>query len=395
MKVFEINVVYDVGSTGRIAAQLKHGVEADGGECIAAYGRGLSKEENTYHIGSTADVYYHVAMTRITDRAGLYSSAATQKLCKKITEFAPDVIHLHNLHGYYLNVELLFEFLKSYGKPVIWTLHDCWAFTGHCAYFTDAHCEQWRSHCQKCPLKSRYPASWMADNCRDNFERKKNAFCSLPKLTIVTPSQWLADLVRQSFLSDYPIKVVYNGIDTGQFRYTPSDFRKTIGAEGKMLLLGVSGVWDRRKGLDDFMELSEELDERYQIVLVGLNKRQLRGLPNRMIGLGHTDSVKQLAQIYSAADYYLNLSREETFGLTVAEAIACNTLPIVYEGTACAEVVRQSAGKVIPREKAALVEAVSSRRSNEPAESIQESAQIFSNERFLKEMLEIYREAGS
>lgn len=392
MKVFEINTVYNSGSTGRITAQLKHAIESIGGECMAAYGRGHTDENHTFKIGSRADMYFHALMTRLTDQTAFYSTKNTLKLCEQIRKFAPDVIHLHNLHGYYLNVEVLFDFLKDFNRPIIWTLHDCWAFTGHCAYFTEVKCMQWKTHCCKCVQKTSYPASRLMDNCRENYRRKKNAFQGVPNLTIITPSNWLSNLVRQSFLADYPVKVVYNGVDTSQFFPTQGSFRTKYGIQDKIILLGVAQVWSPRKGLTDFINLSKTLDKQYQIVLIGLSKQQIRGLPSNIIGLERTDTINELAHIYSTADFFLNLSTEETFGLTVVEAIACGTWPIVYEGTACAEIVQLGIGTIVPRNNDAIKKALFDFRNTKNAKQIKRYSQIFSNERFVREMLDIYRQ---
>ena len=212
MKVLFINTVFGRGSTGRIVAQIG---SADGGSYIAAYGRGKKSEDpHALYIGSPWDRYLHAALSRITDRAGFYSRSATRKLVGFIREYQPDVIHLHNLHGYYLNLPILFDYLKNeYKGRVVWTLHDCWAFTGHCVHYTYAGCDKWKTGCKNCPEKRSYPASWLLDRSAKNYEDKKSLFTGVPNMTLVTPSKWLAQQVLQSFLNEYPCHVIHNGID--------------------------------------------------------------------------------------------------------------------------------------------------------------------------------------
>ena len=226
MKVFQINTVYNVGSTGRIAAQLKHEIENIDGECVVAYGRGRSDEINTYRVGTNIDLYSHVLMTRVTDKAGFYSKKSTQELIIRIKEFEPEIIHLHNLHGYFLHLGILFEFLKDYGKPVVWTLHDCWAFTGHCAHYASIHCDKWKSHCFQCARKKEYPASYWLDNSWKNYEKKRELFLGIRNMVIVTPSEWLAREVKKSFLGEYIVKVIRNGIYTKVFVPCKSKIRE-------------------------------------------------------------------------------------------------------------------------------------------------------------------------
>ena len=201
MKVFQMNSTCGFGSTGRIAADILKELEKCGGEGIIAYGRNSAPENvNSYRIGSDLDVKIHGVLSRITDRQGFYSTSATKKLIEKIKDYNPDIIHLHNIHGYYLNVALLFDFLKEYNKPIVWTLHDCWAFTGHCAYFSFNGCEKWETECYSCPLKKDYPTSLVMDNSKKNYKQKKELFTKPENITFVTPSSWLKELTQKSFL---------------------------------------------------------------------------------------------------------------------------------------------------------------------------------------------------
>jgi putative colanic acid biosynthesis glycosyltransferase len=256
-----------------------------------------------------------------------------------VEEINPDIIHLHNIHGYYLNIEVLFDFLKSFDKPVVWTLHDCWAFTGHCSHFTYAKCERWKTGCYSCPEKKSYPRSVIFDNSKSNYARKKKAFTSAKNMTLVTPSQWLAGLVKESFLGDYPVQVIPNGIDTEVFKPTPSDFKKRYGLDGKFLILGVANVWEKRKGFDYFLDLSKYLSDDEIIVLVGLSEERIKNLPNNIIGIKRTNSAKELAEIYTAADVFFNPTLEDNYPTVNLEAQACGTYVITFDSGGTKETI--------------------------------------------------------
>lgn len=360
MKYLFINSVAGFGSTGRIAAEKCRELMKEGHECVLAFGRDKANCQDipTYQIGSALDYKVHGLRTRLLDDHGFGSGAATRRFLLWAEQYDPDVIWLHNIHGYYIHIGELFSWLKSCGKQIIWTLHDCWAFTGHCAYFDFVGCDRWRTGCHHCPQKGSYPASVGWDNSRSNFERKKQLFTGVPNLRLVVPSYWLEARVKQSFLKDYPVEVVYNTINTDIFKPTPGDFRKKHGLEHKKIILGVASVWDARKGLKDFLALSELLDDRYKIVLIGLSKEQISALPENILGLPRTNSMQQLAESYSAADVYVNPSTEETFGMTAMEARCCGTEAVVYENTACEEIVNQFGGIAVPRGAEYLLAAI-------------------------------------
>ena len=333
MKLLMVNTVCGIGSTGRICAEIADLVSGTGDGCRIAYGRGKvppAAEKYAYRIEGTAAVLADALTTRLADSAGFNSGHATERLIGWAEEFDPDVIHLHNLHGYYINAEKLFRYLKKAGKPVVWTLHDCWAFTGHCAHFTMRGCGKWKTGCGKCPALSDYPASLFYDGSERNYVRKKECFTGVPDLTVVTPSQWLAELVGQSFLRDYPVKVINNGIDLSVFRPTPSDFRKKHGIpENMKLVLGVSYGWGVKKGLDVFESLYSRLDrQKYRIVLVGCDEKTAKSLPGGIIAIKRTESREELAAIYTAADVFVNPTREDNYPTVNMEAEACGT-PVV------------------------------------------------------------------
>ena len=349
MKVMQINSVCGIGSTGRIATDLHQVVSEQGHESYIAYGRETSLEDDhVIKIGSKFDYYVHGGLTRIFDNHALLGSRrATVKFIEQLKKINPDVIHLHNLHGYYINIEKLFDYLKECGKPVVWTLHDCWSFTGHCAHFSFIKCDKWQNGCHNCPQKTSYPTSYFIDSSARSYQMKKELFTSLGNMTIVTPSQWLADLVEHSFLAKYPVRVIHNGIDTNVFKPVDGKYiRKKLGLKDKFIILGVASMWDQRKGLHYFIELSKMIDDDCAIVLVGLTDQQISNLPGNIIGVKRTSNINELAQIYSAADVFVNPSVEETFGLVTAEALACGTPAIVFDSTPGVEIVAVGCGYV-------------------------------------------------
>lgn len=334
MKVLQINSVCGIRSTGRIATDIAENFVSEGNICKIAYGRATAPDNYknlSYRIGNDIHVIMNVLQARLLDNEGFNAKRSTAAFLKWAEEYDPDLLWLHNLHGYYINVEMLFNWIKQRPQmEVKWTLHDCWAFTGHCAHFSYARCDQWEKQCTKCPQKKCYPAGFLMDNCKDSFKRKKEAFCGVRNMTIITPSEWLAKLVSRSFLSEYPIAVVHNTIDTNVFKPTESGFREEYGLENKVVVLGVASAWGQRKGLNDFLKLSEILDDRFAVVIVGVTERQKKRLPKRVIAIEKTNSARELAQIYTAADVFLNLTYEDTYPTVNLEAQACGTPVITY-----------------------------------------------------------------
>lgn len=332
MKLLQINSTCGFGSTGKIAIDILNTVTQNGGEGLICYGRGTAPSGvPTYRIGSETLVKLHGALSRITDRQGFYSTNATRELVRKIKEYDPDIIHLHNVHGYYLDIRVLFDYLKECGKPVVWTLHDCWSFTGHCAYFTLSGCEKWKTGCTNCPSKKEYPSSLVFDSSKKNFNEKKELFTGLSNLTLVTPSVWLKELTEKSFFGKYPVKVIGNGINTDIFKPTESDFRKKHNLENKTVYLGVASIWEERKGLGDLIKTAQLLEKNERIVLVGLSGEQLANLPDGIIGIERTESAEELAGVYSAVDVFLNPTYEDNYPTTNLEAISCGTPVVTYE----------------------------------------------------------------
>ena len=347
MKVLMINVVCGIRSTGRICTDLASALEEQGHEVKIAYGRENVPEKyqkNAVRIGNDFDVKLHGIKARLSDGCGWGSKNATTRFIEWVREYDPDIIHLHNIHGYYINIEILFSYLRTCGKKIIWTLHDCWAFTGHTAYCDVVGCDRWITGCHDCPCLKQYPTSFI-DRSKENWKKKKQIMDRIPNLTIVTPSEWLAGLVRKSFLAQYPVVVIHNGIDTSQFYPMESDFKARYGINDKKMLLGVATSWDDMKGYSDFLRLADALGEEYAVVLVGLTKKQIDRLPKSVIGIERTNTISELAQIYSAADLFLNLSYCENYPTVNLEAIACGTPVLSYDVGGCSETLLPTSGK--------------------------------------------------
>lgn len=353
-KLLQINTTVNSGSTGKIAEELGAFAINQDWESYIAYGIENNRPSlsNKIRIGSDLDIYMHGVRTRIFDNHSLGRSSrkATKGLIEKMDEIKPDLIHLHNLHGYYLNVDVLFNYLKTLDKPIVWTLHDCWAFTGHCSYFSLVGCDKWKTHCHNCPITNRYPASYMMDRSEKNFDDKRELFNSLKNLTLVPVSDWLGDLLPDSFLSALPVKVIHNGIDTNIFKSTRSvQLRDKYGIGNKFMMIAVATTWDRRKGLQDYHRLAERLDDSCQLVFIGMNKGQIRKLPNNIIGIERTENTEELVEFYSEADVVMNISYAESFGLTTVEGFACGTPGIVYNATASPELITPDTGIVVKK----------------------------------------------
>ncbi|WP_027727323.1 glycosyltransferase [Treponema sp. C6A8] len=346
-KLLQINTIINSGSTGHIAESLGEFVIADGWESYIAYGR--NPRESASHsikIGNKFDIFWHVFVTRVFDLHGLASLGATKKLIRKIETIKPDVIHLHNIHGYYLNYKILFNYLAIKGIPIVWTMHDCWAITGHCPHYTFVKCKEWqfKEGCRTCPQKKRYPSCILFSNVAYNFRNKRKYFNLLAEnqLTIVTPSKWLSDEMGKSFLKHYSRKVIYNGINIDVFKPYP-----ITQINEKNIILGVASVWNEEKGLNDFLELSKLIDDEYEIVLIGVEDKIIKELPENIKGIKRTESKEELAQWYSRSLCYFNASVEETFGMTCIEAQACGTPVVAYNSTAIPETFSENTGIMV------------------------------------------------
>lgn len=348
-KVLQINTVVNTSSTGRIAEEIGLTAMSNGWESYIAYGRNeRPSSSKLIKIGNNNDIKLHGLKTRLFDRHGLGSRSATDEFIKQIEVIKPDIIHLHNLHGYYLNYEILFGYLSVVNIPTVWTFHDCWPITGHCVYFSYVGCEKWKTQCYKCPQKTLYPASYLIDHSKKNYSLKKESFNSLSNLTLVPVSQWLSGILNDSFLQNYPIKTIHNGINTEVFKpYDGSSVRVKYELEDKFIILGVASVWEPRKGLVDFIELSKHLSDDYKIVLVGLTKKQISKLPENILGIERTEIVQGLAEIYASSDVFINPTYEDNFPTTNLESLACGTPVITYKTGGSPEAIDDYTGIVV------------------------------------------------
>lgn len=362
MRVVQINGGV-FGSTGKIMGGIKELMESHGHEVICASpvtSTNLSKQPDFAYIkiGDSLSRKLSVLFCRLTGLREVAAPFATLRLLRYIKKFRPDVIHLHNIHGDYINLPMLFRYIKKYQIKTVWTLHDCWAFTGHCPYFDMAGCEKWRTGCSDCPSYRHYPKTVFDDSHR-MYRKKKSWFCGVGDMTLVTPSKWLAELVKDSFLREYDVQVIPNGIDLGVFRPTESDFRKKHLLEDKTVLLGVSFVWGKRKGVDIFSALRERLDNRYAIVLVGTNDEIDGSLPSGIITVHRTTDIHELAQIYTASDIFVNPTREDNYPTVNMEAIACGTPVITFNTGGSPEMIGENCGSVVEKgDTDALIDAI-------------------------------------
>lgn len=352
MKVVQINTLCGYAAPGRIATEIHQELIKKGHDSYVAYGRGQIRNielDKAIKIGGKLNVLFHQLGTRMLGKHGFYSKVATKRFIKKLKKVKPDIVHLHNIHGYYLNVEILFKYLKDSNVKVFWTLHDCWSFTGHCAYYDYAKCYKWKEECYECPELKQYPKSLCFDRSKESFRDKKTLFNSVGEITFITPSEWLANELKESFLKNHPVKVINNGIDLSTFYPVVDNTKKTYDIAKKFIILGVAGVWDRRKGLNYFMDLSKKISGDDIIFLVGLEDKIIKTLPNNIIGISRTENVSELASIYSMADVFVNPTLEDNFPTTNLESLACGTPVITFSTGGSPEAVDHKTGFVVEK----------------------------------------------
>lgn len=395
MRLAQINTVCD-GSTGRIMGAIQRRAMEEGYETISFYGRRKGfADMPCRRFGNGVSFWIHVAINTLFDRQGSGSYFDTKRLIRELRRFDPDIIHLHNLHGYYINLNVLFSYLNGEFKgKVVWTFHDCWPITGHCPYFSRAKCDKWQTECGNCPQKTEYPICYGMDNSKRNYKDKKRLFTGLNNLTVICPSEWMKEIVGRSFLESADIRVVNNGIDNSIFTNRPR-LKEISGTDisDKKVILGVARIWEPRKGLGVFLNIAEYLPGQYVVVLVGLKPGQIRRLPANIIGITRTANMDELAQIYSSADVFVNPSSEETFSLVTAEALACGTPVIVRAGSAVAELVRDGCGMVLddPTTKDYIESILSLSGGDISGDRISESVSGYTLTNMTDEILCIYR----
>ena len=345
MRYVQINAYSDNWAESIIFKKHRE-LTAAGDESWVFWARGNHEEDDHMQkIASFPEVCFDVLQTRLDGKAAFHSKQITRRLLKKLDDINPDVVHLHVLLGYYINVEMLFDWLASHKCQVIWTLHDCWSFTGHCYYFTYAKCDQWKTGCDcsfPCPQLGEYPETIAKKSVRWNYENKRRLFTMLPsdRMRLIVPSQWLADLVSQSYMAKYPVDVVHNTINTNVFKPTSSSFRDSYGVGERFMILGVASKWSERKGLADFIRLASDCDPaHFSVVVIGLNDKQIKEMPKQMIALEKTDSLAELVEAYSAADVFFNPTVEDNYPTVNLEAEACGTPVITYDTGGCRETI--------------------------------------------------------
>ena len=391
-KLLHINPVLRTStSTGRIIQEIGAVAIAAGLDNYIAYSKGRDgirpSQSKLLPVGSKLSVALHGLITRFFDMHGLGSKVATRRFVREIEKLRPDVIHIHNIHGYFLNYKILFEYLSKADIPVVWTVHDCWLYTGHCYHYASVGCEKWKTQCEKCPQKTAFPTSILLDRSRQNFNDKKAAFTSLKNLTIVTVSEWMKGEMAHSFLKDCHYQVIHNGIDLNVFDVQPDEksVREKYGLGDKKIILGLASIWSKEKGWDDFVKMSEMLNEDEVIVMVGVSEEQQRRLPKNIVAIRRTENVRQLAELYSAATAFINPTWQDNYPTVNLEAIACGTPVVTYRTGGSIEVITEDTGRIVEQgDVAGLLKAV---REIAEKGKVQYTAQCraFALENFCKE----------
>ena len=401
MILLQVNTTANWGSTGKIAEQIGEQVMRRGGKSYIAYGYYANNcRSELIKIGSDISIRWHVRFGKWFDKHGLLSRIATNKLIRKIDRIKPDIIHLHNLHGYFINYKILFEYLNQSNIPVVWTLHDCWSFTGRCAHYMLTGCEKWKSTCYDCLYRKTYPKTYIDRSAR-NHALKRELFTSLgERLTLVPVSEWLAGDARQSFFANTRIHTIHNGIDINTFRNTDKLLaRKALGLDpGKRIIIGVASAWGLSKGINDFYKLREMLPaEQYDIILVGLMDKQLETLPEGIIGIKRTQNAAELALYYSAADVFFNPTYADNYPTTNLEAIACGTPCLTYRTGGSPESITENTGYVVEQgdleEAARRIDQICSNGKEHYSEACRKHAeQNFDKRKCYEQYIKLYNE---
>lgn len=354
-RLLQINPVLRVStSTGRIMQEIGELAMRNGWESYIAYSRGRDGikpcSSKLVPVGNKWSVAWHGVKTRLLDAHGLGSSGATRQFIKRMEQIKPDVIHIHNIHGYFLNYRILFDYLAKCDVPVVWTVHDCWLYTGHCYYYSYIQCNRWQDGCHDCPQRGQFPTSLWRDRSEKNYKDKRKAFTSMPKdrLVIVPVSEWIKSEMEQSFFRGYDFRVIHNGINTEAFQvYDSTEIRKKYGLGNKHVLLGVASIWSKEKGLDDFIRMAALLQEDERIVLVGIKPEERKRLPEKIVGIARTENMRQLAELYAAADAFINPTWQDNYPTVNMEAIACGTPVVTYRTGGSVEAVTEETGFVV------------------------------------------------
>lgn len=396
-KVVSVNLG-NFGSTGGIMLGITDMARKAGYDAYNAYpGNTLNKPKKDGDIVLCSDFFRRVnqKLAYYTGLNGCFALISTYRFLRKLDKVDADILHFHNLHNSYINIPMLFKYVKRKKIKVVWTLHDCWSFTGKCPSFELAGCDKWKTECCSCPQYRAYPESRI-DKTDKLFKKKKEWLLGVEDMTLVTPSAWLAGLVKQSFLKEYEVKVVNNGIDLSVFKPTDSELRKKLGLEGKAVLMGCAFPWSERKGLDVFLKLSETLDDSYRIVLVGVSEEQMAGLPDNIIGIERTANQSELAEYYSMADAFVNPTREENFPTVNIEALACGAPVITFDTGGSPEIIDETCGMITKTKDAAgileCIEAV--KEKGFLREDCVKRAGMYDKKERFKEYVALYEESN-
>lgn len=399
MKIAYINT-FHYGSTGTIIQHCAELARRNGDEVrlyISTESKGARYIENCYYWGWSFERLIHYYLSVLTGLNGCFSIISSIIMIRRLKQFNPDIIHLHNLHNCYLNLPMLFSYIKKENKRVIWTLHDCWAFTGKCPHYTMVDCHKWKDGCYECPQRMSYPKS-LPDQTKIMYRLKKKWFTGVQNLEIVTPSHWLAEEVKKSFLAEYPTTVIHNGIDLSIFKPTPSDFRSQHNLEDKYIILGVAYGWDHRKGLDVFISLAKMLPIKYQIVLVGTEDILETILPPQITPVRRTSNKQELAQIYTTADVFINPTREDNFPTVNIESLACGAPVITFNTGGSPETIDDTCGVVISKDNLKMLCSEIIHVCEEKPYTIEaciEKAQGFNKNKRLREYIQLYSRVQS
>ena len=399
MNIVEVNTC-DNGSTGKIMLGIAQ-TAAMRGVSVSTFSlkpktpeTGKTKPTTHHYFSSFYEYALHYVLGYLTGLNGCFSQIGTFLLLRKIKKEDPDILQLHNLHNCYINLPMLFHWIKKENIAVVWTLHDCWAFTGQCPYFDIAGCDKWKTGCFDCPQYREYPEACI-DRTKTMWKLKKRWFTDVKNMNIVTPSQWLADLVKQSYLNEYPVSVINNGIDLSIFKPTAGNFREKYGMTGKYIVLGVAYCWEKRKGIDVFIELAKRLDERFQIVIVGTDDETDKLLSPGVCAIHRTQGQKELAEIYSAADVFVNPTREENFPTVNMEALACGTPVLTFRTGGSPEIADESTGCTVDRDNIDAMEKEIIRICEDKpysAKACLDRASVFDQNEKYREYMQLYLE---
>ena len=354
MRVLQINLTYNVGSTGKITRDINELITRNGDDSFMVVGYSYDRKDNLHVMEKGKNVTLllkkDIFISRLTGRMGYNAKWRTRRALKVIKKFNPDIIHLHNIHGSYINIFMLFNYIKKHNIPVVWTLHDCWSFTGRCSHFEANGCYQWKEGCEKCSKAQLrvYPISYHFDHSKKMYVDKKNLFTGLNNCTLVTPSKWLQTYVKQSYLNCYPSMVINNGIDLDKINNAKqSDILKD---EHRKIILGVASTWTKNKGLPDFIEMDKRLDhDKYVIVLVGLNKTQMEEVPNSIIKFERTNNFDEMVEIYKKASVFVNPTYQDNYPTVNLESIACGTKVVTYNTGGSVEIIRDGIGYIVEK----------------------------------------------